>query len=393
VVKNIFSCFIIGDDNLTLQCAEILLAANHQILGLISPSKHIKKWCITQSIPHIHSIDEFDKLQPFDFLFSIVNGQMLPQNILKRPRYCAINYHNSPLPKYAGLYATTWAILNGETHHAVSWHVMEDIIDAGAILKQSTFPIEETDTALSLNLKCYEHAVESFQKLIDLLATGTVVPIQQDLSVRSYYGLKDKPEHFGFICSKVTVGTTFSVILPMEVGTKSDCKTLKTKKTPRIKKQASLPVTEKSPAVLPAVNPDVDTGLMQILVVEDDFIALKTIKGLVARLPAQVFEAQDAETALPMAQSQLFHLIITDVGLPGKSGDELAKEIREWEIENHKEPTTIVGLTGHAAGGDVAQQCLNAGMNQVYEKPMELDVLKKIIETFVKFPLPPIQSK
>ncbi len=199
--KTTFRCFIIGDDNLTLQCAEIILAKNHQILGLISKSSSIKAWCARHSIPYMNDIKELETTnQPFDYLFSIVNGQILSKNILKRPRYYAINYHNSPLPKYAGLNATSWAILNGEHSHAISWHIMEDKVDAGSILKQPSFLIEDEDTALSLNLKCYEHAVSSFYELVNELATNTVSPTQQDLTQRSYYGLKDQPHNLGFIC-------------------------------------------------------------------------------------------------------------------------------------------------------------------------------------------------
>ena len=202
VKKKLFTCFIVGDDNLSLQCAELILAANHQVLGLVSPSEHIKIWCDTHSIPYLNDIKELEthyQNQPFDFLFSIVNSQILPPSILKLPRYAAINYHNSPLPKYAGLYATTWAILNGEKSYAISWHKMEEVVDAGAILKQPSFVIEDKDTALSLNLKCYEHAVSSFHELIDELASNTIVTTPQNLTVRSYYGLKNKPKHWGFI--------------------------------------------------------------------------------------------------------------------------------------------------------------------------------------------------
>lgn len=135
----------------------------------------------------------------FDFLFSIVNSQILSPKVMNLPRYYAINYHNSPLPKYAGLYATTWAILNGESHHAITWHVMNEEVDAGDILKQRFFPINEQDTALSLNLKCYEEAVDSFRELIDELSANWITPIKQDLSLRTYYGLRDKPANFGFV--------------------------------------------------------------------------------------------------------------------------------------------------------------------------------------------------
>ncbi len=160
-----FSCYIIGDDNITLQCASIILANNHQLLGLISKSKKIAKWCTTNNVPHILDLIEFEKNylnDPCDFLFSIANGDIIPKSILNFPRVYAINYHNSPLPKYAGLYATSWAILNHETEHAISWHIIQEKIDIGDILKQSWFPIDEDDTALSLNLKCYEHAIRGY---------------------------------------------------------------------------------------------------------------------------------------------------------------------------------------------------------------------------------------
>lgn len=199
---NIFSCYIIGESNITIQCADIILSKKHQLLGLISPSEKIKKWCSINSIPYIESIKEFEKChlgENFDYLFSIVNNEILPKEILKLPSFYAINYHNSPLPKYAGLYATSWAILNGETEHAISWHVMDEMIDAGDILKQTSFPIDDQDTALSLNLKCYEQAIPSFRALVEELETNTTKLVKQDISQRSFYALKDKPSNLGFI--------------------------------------------------------------------------------------------------------------------------------------------------------------------------------------------------
>jgi len=196
-----FSCYFIGDDNLTLQCAEIVLKNEHKILGIISKSSKIASWCASNSVPYINGIKEFENKhqQPFDYLFSIVNSEILSSELLKRPSKYAINYHNSPLPKYAGLYATTWAILNNETRHAISWHIMDEVVDAGAILKQPLFSVNEQETALSLNLKCYEQAIHSFRDLVKELVTATTSPKKQNLSSRSYYGLKDKPGNFGFI--------------------------------------------------------------------------------------------------------------------------------------------------------------------------------------------------
>ena len=57
----------------------------------------------------------------FDYLFSIVPNKIFSEEILKLPRRFAINFHDAPLPKYAGLNATTWAILNNEKSHGITW--------------------------------------------------------------------------------------------------------------------------------------------------------------------------------------------------------------------------------------------------------------------------------
>src|SRR5204863_115568 len=87
---------------------------------------------------------------------------------------CAINFHDSVLPAYAGLNATSWAIMAGETRHGISWHEMTAEIDGGRILRQQSFALTPDDTAFTANAKCYEAAAESFEALIeDLLASVT----------------------------------------------------------------------------------------------------------------------------------------------------------------------------------------------------------------------------
>ncbi len=199
--KQLFNCYVIGNDSLTIHCASVLLEKKHHLLGIISTSPQIKSWCQKHQINLIKSIYEFEKQHPesCDYLFSIVNDAILPESIIQFPRVCAINYHNSPLPKYAGLYASSWAILNKETEHAISWHIIESEVDAGDIVKQCFFPIDESDTALTLNLKCYEAAIESFGFLVDELASNTERRVPQNLDLRTYYGLKNKPKNLGFV--------------------------------------------------------------------------------------------------------------------------------------------------------------------------------------------------
>ena len=72
-------------------------------------------------------------------------------------------------------------------------------IDSGDILEQSTFPISDHETTLSLSVKCYEEAINTFKVLIKKVVNGTVNRIMQDKSLRSYYSYLDKPNDVGWI--------------------------------------------------------------------------------------------------------------------------------------------------------------------------------------------------
>jgi amino acid adenylation domain-containing protein len=201
VNKNI-SCYIISETTLGIQCAKQLLKEEHQLLGMISAYNETQQWAKSHNIPFFSSLKDFQSLNPyktFDYLFSIVNRQIIKKEILEYPRYCTINYHDALLPKYAGAHATSWAILNNESVHGISWHIMDEVVNGGEILKQVTFPIDQDETALSLNLKCYTHALDSFNDLIQKLEKGSLLGEKQNLRNRSYFSRSQKPSHLGFI--------------------------------------------------------------------------------------------------------------------------------------------------------------------------------------------------
>ncbi len=202
MAPNIFTCFIIGEDNLHLECAKIIQQQGQQIVGIISAYEAAELWALQLGIPHYASLaaaqEAFNKTS-FDYLFSIVNAQILPAAILNLPRQLAINFHDAPLPRYAGVHATSWAILNQEQTHGITWHVATETVDAGDILQQVTVPITEDETTLSLNLKCYEAALQSFPDLVQSLAKHSYQRQPQDLSQRTYFGLHQKPAGDGWI--------------------------------------------------------------------------------------------------------------------------------------------------------------------------------------------------
>lgn len=197
------NCFIIGEGTLPVMCAEILLRYSYELRGFISSDPASIQWAKSKNIRVVEPLHEdlatVLREQPFDCLFSIVNSRILSKEILALPRKWAINYHDAPLPKYAGTQATSWALINRETTHGISWHAMNEVVDSGDILKQKCFQIADDDTALTLNAKCYEAAIDAFAELVTDLAIGRLLPRKQDLRQRTFFARDKKPPRAGVI--------------------------------------------------------------------------------------------------------------------------------------------------------------------------------------------------
>lgn len=214
-----FSCFVIGEGVVALKCLQIL--APHQILGIYSNDQAIAAWALAHNLSHITSRRTCEELlltAEYDYLFSINNNWIIPSAVIARAGQATINYHNSPLPKYAGLNATSWAILNGEIRHAVTWHEVVATVDAGNILKQPSIPIAPDDTALSLNLRCVEAAVAAFQELVVELAEARAIAVAQDLSQRSYFSLSHRPEAACVLSFQHCTSSLYNLVRALDFG-------------------------------------------------------------------------------------------------------------------------------------------------------------------------------
>ena len=202
--KSSRSCFVFGEGGLTRSCLEWLLSENWLIHGIVSSSKTIGKWANKNGIPCFDSENkqEYETAildDNFDYLFSIVNPTILKRPLLSKPRIFSINFHDSFLPRYAGMHSTSWAIINGEQEHGITWHIMLEKVDAGDILKQAKVTLEPDDTALSLNQKCYETAFSTFKELLSELLTDTYIRQPQQVDPNTYCGLYSKPAGNGWI--------------------------------------------------------------------------------------------------------------------------------------------------------------------------------------------------
>lgn len=198
-----FRSLIIGDGALPLECCRMLAERGQEIAGVITADPFLSTWVAERSIPHLvpdGDVIHFASRLEFDYLFSIVNLSILPEMLLEMPRLCGINFHDGPLPGYAGVHVPAWAILKGESKHAVTWHTLEKQVDSGDILFQEAFDIAPDDTSFTLNVKCFEAGLRSFPRLLQSLsAQGPRSRTPQSQGVRTLYRKHQKPYAGGCI--------------------------------------------------------------------------------------------------------------------------------------------------------------------------------------------------
>lgn len=216
-----FSCCLTGSTRFTILCGQVLISAGHTLAVVVSSSPEVAEWAAQKGVPFM---PDFDTLlatgspATFDYLISAINGVILPADVLQLPRRAAVNYHNGPLPRYAGVHAASWAILNGEKVHGVTWHEMVERIDAGPIYAQRTFSIDGMATAWEVNEACRATGLELFRDLISQFEAESLRPVPQDLTQRTYYSGNRKHPSGGLISWRCDAATIARLVGAHQMG-------------------------------------------------------------------------------------------------------------------------------------------------------------------------------
>ena len=115
-----------------------------------------------------------------------------------------------------------------------------------------------------------------------------------------------------------------------------------------------------------------------VVVVEDDPAVRMLVLDLLKELGYLAHEAADASAALPLLESELrVDLLVTDVGLPGMNGRQLAEIARQ-----HRPGLKVLFMTGYAQKAAERQGFLEDGMDMV-AKPFAIELLASKIRTML----------
>ncbi|CRM12914.1 Blue-light-activated protein [Pseudomonas sp. 31 R 17] len=185
----------------------------------------------------------------------------------------------------------------------------------------------------------------------------TTKPIGQGtgLGLSMIYGFARQSRGHVTLHSEVGTGTTVSLFLPRFVG--------------EVVADAVV-----NPAMLPFAN-DGET----VLIVEDDPAVRVLVSAVLKELGYAFVEAGDATTAVPIIESeQRIDLLISDVGLPGMNGRQLAEIGRQIRPD-----LKVLFITGYAEHAAVRGGFLDPGM-QLITKPFTFDLLTAKVREMIR---------
>ncbi|MGL4320787.1 MAG: AMP-binding protein, partial [Paracoccaceae bacterium] len=208
------TAILIGNESLTVHCGQMWLDRGHQIAFVATHNADVQAWAAGAGLM-VGGLAEVPDGR-VDWLLSIANLTVIPDQVLARAK-AAVNFHDGPLPRHAGLNAPVWALLQGEAQHGITWHRIAGGVDEGAVLLQRMFDITEGDTALSLNTKCFAAGIDSFPELIVALEAGAA-GTAQDLTQRSLHLRADRPAAQGRIDFAGTVAQAMRLIRALDHG-------------------------------------------------------------------------------------------------------------------------------------------------------------------------------
>jgi two-component system NtrC family response regulator len=103
----------------------------------------------------------------------------------------------------------------------------------------------------------------------------------------------------------------------------------------------------------------------RILVVDDSQLVCQHLSQVLALPDRQIVATHDGTTALEMLVEEPFSLVLTDLRLPGISGLDLIREIRNRDL-----PVSVIVMTGHATV-EAAVEAMKLGAFDFVQKPID----------------------
>jgi len=130
-----------------------------------------------------------------------------------------------------------------------------------------------------------------------------------------------------------------------------------------------------APNAAPANSTNSAARLRRILVADDNLDAGETLAMLLRLDGHEVHVATDGLQALDLFARVHPDVAILDIGMPGLSGHEVARRIRDLRNE---QPVTLIAITGWGQQAD-KDRAAASGFDHHFTKPVEPTVLSELL--------------
>lgn len=119
--------------------------------------------------------------------------------------------------------------------------------------------------------------------------------------------------------------------------------------------------------------------MSRVLIVDDNEDVLTTYRIVLERMGYEVIEANNGRECLAETEKSLPDVVLLDVLLPGLSGGEVCRHIKETALTKH---IPVVAITA-SMSGDTRETMREVGADEFLLKPLNVSDLNRVIKKYV----------
>ncbi len=161
----------------------------------------VKSFSVSHNIPVIQPvklndegfIEKLTRLKP-DLSVVVSFGMILPEKILRIPRFSSINLHASLLPSYRGASPIQAALEHGDNFTGITIQYMVKELDKGDIILQSRLEIMPDDNYQTLSARLAAEGAKRLEEVIRAIEKGNVKAVRQEDSAATFTRMLKKKD-------------------------------------------------------------------------------------------------------------------------------------------------------------------------------------------------------
>lgn len=206
-----------GTPDIAAQHLNSLIENNLNIVGVFTQPPRKKNRGMRVEESQVHQIAKKNNLEVFyprsiddavikqtkslhpDLIIVVAYGLILPKQLLNIPKYGCINIHVSLLPRWRGAAPIEHALLAGDVNTGISIINISPELDAGDILMQESFSIDNNMYSDDLTSSLTNLGKKKMIKVLPLLFESKIIAKKQDENKVTYankFSSKDRKINF-----------------------------------------------------------------------------------------------------------------------------------------------------------------------------------------------------